>query len=331
MDALAKDEIGGHLSHALFLRHRQCETAKELWDILEKINEGVSTQKEARIDTLQAKFNRFKRIGNESCQQTFDRLSDIANELQGLGAKDIPDHEVGKELLRSLDSSFDTLVLMIRERADFKVLDSADIMERLNTHEEQEEEKRDMYGSSYKKNHALYAAAESSAEENGEEDSDDPERISKDLALITKHFQRFRQKNQFQKKGSSSSNSSKSKPSGEYTCFKCKKPGPFISDCPLWEAEIRASGRYDTTPPSKGKMKSKNYDSDDEKKSKKFFKKKESSSSRSSSKSSKNPAKSSSNRKNTSRKAKAYIGKEMDSDEEESSKSEETEDSEEEP
>jgi hypothetical protein len=99
MDAQAKDEIGGHLSRAQFLRYRQCETAKELWDILEKINEGVSTQKEARIDTLRAKFNRFKRIGNESCQQTFDRLSDIANELQGLGAKDITDHEVVKKLL----------------------------------------------------------------------------------------------------------------------------------------------------------------------------------------------------------------------------------------
>ena len=109
LDAQAKDEIGGHLSQAQFLRYRKSETVKELWDVLEKINEGVPTQKEARIDTLQAKFNRFKRIGNESCQQTFDHLSDIANELQGLGTKDITDHEVVKKLLRSLDSSFNTL------------------------------------------------------------------------------------------------------------------------------------------------------------------------------------------------------------------------------
>ena len=119
---------------------------KELWDVLKKINEDVSTQKEARIDTLRAKFNRFKRIGNESCQQTFDRLSDIANELQGPGSKDITDHEVVKKLLRSLDSSFDTLVLMIRECPDFKTLNSADVMERLNTHEKQEEDKRYLYG-----------------------------------------------------------------------------------------------------------------------------------------------------------------------------------------
>lgn len=74
---------------------------------------------------------------------TFNRLGDIANGLQGLGTKDITDHEVVKKLLQSLDSSFDSLVLIIRERFDFKVLDSADIMERLNTQEEQEEEKRE--------------------------------------------------------------------------------------------------------------------------------------------------------------------------------------------
>ena len=105
---------------SIYLCYRQCETAKDLWDILEKINEGVSVQKEAHTDTLRAKFNRFRRIGNESCQQTFDWLSDITNELQGLGAKYITDHEVVKNLLGSLDSSFDTLVLMICERGDVK-------------------------------------------------------------------------------------------------------------------------------------------------------------------------------------------------------------------
>ena len=70
-----------------------------------------------------------------SSQQTFDRLTDISNELQALGATDITDHEVEKKLLRSLDSSFDTLALMIQERADYKSLDPADILERLSTHE----------------------------------------------------------------------------------------------------------------------------------------------------------------------------------------------------
>ena len=63
---------------------------------------------------------------------------------------------------------------------------------------------------------------------------------------------------------------------------------------------------------------------------KKFFKKKDNSTLKSLSRSSsRNPSKSSSNHKNNSRKAKAYIGKEMDSDEEESSDSKEFDESDE--
>ena len=61
--------------------------------------------------------------------------TDITNELQDLGATEITKHEIVKTLLRSLDSSFDTLALMIQERPDFKTLDPSDILERLNTHE----------------------------------------------------------------------------------------------------------------------------------------------------------------------------------------------------
>jgi hypothetical protein len=130
--------------------------------------------------------------------RNFDRLSDIANELQGLGAEYITDNEIVKKLLPSLDNSFDTLVLMINGRPNFKSLDPADVMERLNTRKEQQEE-RDLYGSSYRKNHALKAAANSSsdAEEYADEDSNDPDSISKDLELVTKHFQHFGKKNQF--------------------------------------------------------------------------------------------------------------------------------------
>src|SRR4051812_14170255 len=45
-------------------------SAKGDWDYLEKIGEGVSTQKNARIDTLQSKFYRFKRNEGEKVDFT---------------------------------------------------------------------------------------------------------------------------------------------------------------------------------------------------------------------------------------------------------------------
>ena len=67
------------------------ETAKIIWDRLSKVNEGVSTQRDSRVDVLRNLFNRFKRLDNENVQQTFDRLTDISNELQALGATDPTD------------------------------------------------------------------------------------------------------------------------------------------------------------------------------------------------------------------------------------------------
>ena len=122
-------------------------------------------------------------------QQTFDRLTDISNELQALGATDITDHEVVKKLLRSLDSSFDTLALMIQERADYKSLDPADILERLNTHEFQLAEKRDLYGPIYGRSHALKAKAVSESEgEDSGSNLGDPEELSQELAMLVRKF-----------------------------------------------------------------------------------------------------------------------------------------------
>ena len=128
------------------------KTSKLVWDWLSKVNEGISTQRDQRISVLRNLFNRFKRNDNENVQHTFDRLTDITNELQALGATEMT-------LLRSLDSSFDILALMIQERPDFKTLDPSDILERLNTHEFQLSEKRDIYGPNYGRTCALKAKA----------------------------------------------------------------------------------------------------------------------------------------------------------------------------
>ncbi|XP_073367818.1 uncharacterized protein [Aegilops tauschii subsp. strangulata] len=149
IDSQAKNIICEHLNKGQYGRVSALETTKLIWDRLSKVNEGVSTLRDSRVDVLCNLFNLFRRLDNENVHQTFDRLTDISNELQAPDVADITDHEVVKKLLRSLDSSFDTLALIIQERRDYKSLDPTDILERLNTHEFQQAEKRDMYGPSY--------------------------------------------------------------------------------------------------------------------------------------------------------------------------------------
>ena len=105
-----------------------------------------------------------------------------------------------KKLLRSLDSSFDTLALMIQERGDYKSLDPADILERLNTHEFQVAKKRDLYGPSYGRSCALKdkAVSESEGEDSGSSIGD-PEELSQELAMLVSKFQKFSRRGHFGK------------------------------------------------------------------------------------------------------------------------------------
>src|SRR3954466_3961060 len=187
--------IGAHLNKAQFNRINGLDSAKKMWMGLSKVNEGVSAQRDSRIDTLRSLFNRFKRLDNEHVQQTFDRLTDISNELQALGAMDITDHEVVKKMLRSLDASFDILSMMIEERPNFKTLDLADILERLNAHELKLSEKCDLYGTTPKVRALKAKARKTSSDEESEADSDDPEALSRELPLLTRKFQKFTRKN----------------------------------------------------------------------------------------------------------------------------------------
>src|SRR3954468_22022082 len=326
--------ITNHLIPEKYHEVKNIQSAKGFWEYHEKIGEGKSTQKEARIDTLRRKFYRFKRHEGEKVCSIYSRLTALSNELISLGADDITNRIIVRTLLRSLDDSFDHIVLMIKERTDFKDLVAADILDRLNTFEMEEDEKRDINGTR-RKSHALKARAShhSSPEASSESGcaSDDPENIGKDLALIMRRFNGFQRRNSSSPKKNYSSrhssnssqhrSSSRNSSAKDNCCYKCKKPGHFIADCPLWEIEHRSKHSHSSSS-SKSYRSSKNHDSkkydsrsrkdkkdgsDDDKK-KKYHKHREGSSS-----------KSLSSRRKNSHRAKAYLGKEMNSEDEASS------------
>src|SRR3954469_18203561 len=220
LDAEVRVFITNHIYAEKYLEVRNIASAKGVWNYLEKIAEGASTQKDARIDTLLRKFYRFARKDGERVESTYNRLTTLSTELVALGAPDITDHLVVRQLLRSLDESFEHLVMMIKEKDNYKHITPADVLESLTTYEMELEEKRDVNGTRGR-THALKAKASrhSSPECNSASggESDDPSDIGKDLALIMKCFSRFQKKSSSSPKKSYSSRHSSSSSHRSYS------------------------------------------------------------------------------------------------------------------
>jgi hypothetical protein len=66
LDSTAKNIICGHLTKGQYGRVSALGSAKDVWDWLSKVSDGVSSQRDSRIDVLRNLFNRFKRLNNEN-------------------------------------------------------------------------------------------------------------------------------------------------------------------------------------------------------------------------------------------------------------------------
>src|SRR3954471_10489566 len=159
-----------------------------------------------------------------------------------------------RTLLWSLDDSFAHIILMIKERTDYRMMVCAGVLERLTTFEKEEDEKREINGTR-RRTHALKAKASKHSSSEGSSalgsESDDPSGIGKDLALIVKRFNRFQRKSSsssprksYSSKRSSDKYSSRNSSAKENCCYKCKKPGHFIADCPLWEVKHKSKNSH---------------------------------------------------------------------------------------
>ncbi|XP_070026727.1 uncharacterized protein [Nicotiana sylvestris] len=62
-----------------------CDTAKEIWEVLQTTHEGTTQVKQSKIDMLTTEYELFKMKDDDSIQDMHTRFTSIINELHSLG------------------------------------------------------------------------------------------------------------------------------------------------------------------------------------------------------------------------------------------------------
>ncbi|GAV81585.1 zf-CCHC domain-containing protein/DUF4219 domain-containing protein/UBN2 domain-containing protein, partial [Cephalotus follicularis] len=202
-----------------FNRISSCDTAKEMWDLLEVTYEGTNQVKESKISMLVHGYELFFMHDNENISDMFTRFTTIINSLKNLG-KSYSNQELVRKILRCLLKSWTPKVTAIAEAKDLSTLPLEQLLGSLMTHETTMKNHKDMEVKK-KKTIALRASREES-----ESDGDG------DLALITSQFKKFLKSQKVKKALKKFPHHVESSKKEEPTCYECKKQAHFKSDCP---------------------------------------------------------------------------------------------------
>ncbi|GAV80901.1 UBN2 domain-containing protein [Cephalotus follicularis] len=201
-----------------FNRISSCDSAKEMWDLLEITCEGTNQVKESNFSMLVHEYELFMMHDNECISDMFTRFTTIINFLKKFG-KSYPNQELVRKILRCLPKSWTPKVTAIEEAKDLSTPPLEQLLGSLMTHETTMKN----HESVETKKKKTIALRDSKEESESDEDGE--------MTLITSQFKKFlksqKGKKAFKKKFPQCEESRKNE---ELTCFECKKPGHLKSD-----------------------------------------------------------------------------------------------------
>lgn len=111
-----------------------CETAKEVWDILEITHEGTKTIKNSKLHMLTARFEEIRMRDYEYFDDFYAKLDDIVNSSFNL-RKQIPEAMIVRKVMRFLPEKFRSKVTTIEESKDLDAIKIEELIVSLYTYE----------------------------------------------------------------------------------------------------------------------------------------------------------------------------------------------------
>jgi hypothetical protein len=237
---IAVSALHDSFDERIFAQIKDLEMAYDIWKKLEESFEGTDAVKNAKAYILKEKFAGFKMNGDENVLEMFHYLQCLVNDLKAVGER-VEGKDFSHKFLRCLPPRFGMLVTLL-VRTGLNTMTPTQVLGDVmnddtyrdydvdgeKKKEDKDEKKKSVAfkASSSSKGKGKAKKEESSEEE--EEGGDDDE--EEEMALFVRRF------NKFLKSKSSSNKSSKKNSKQDVAnmkCFKCKKYGHLIAECPL--------------------------------------------------------------------------------------------------
>ncbi|KAK2417459.1 putative mitochondrial protein [Trifolium repens] len=165
---------------SVFKLIKNCVSAKDAWEILQKCYEGTTKVKQSKIQHLTSKFEALRMKDDESIQDFHLCILDIANSFEALGEK-ISDEKLSRKLLRSLPKRFDMKVTAIEEAHDISTMKMDELVGSLQTFEIVLNERSD------KKNKSI-AFVSNTDDSNDQSEEEEEDSLADAIAMLGKQF-----------------------------------------------------------------------------------------------------------------------------------------------
>jgi len=186
---VAKNIITSALTMHEFFRISQCNSAKEMWEVLEVTHEGTEDVKRSRKHSLIQEYELFRMQPEESITDVQKRFTHIVNHLTGLG-KEFDREELNIKVLKCLDRSWQPKVTAISESRDLSKLGTAALFGKLMEHEMELNRLKEQETVERKSKGLALKASEQNEIKEEKEDAENDDTIS----LLTKRFSKFLKK-----------------------------------------------------------------------------------------------------------------------------------------
>uniref|UniRef100_A0ACD5X048 Uncharacterized protein n=1 Tax=Avena sativa TaxID=4498 RepID=A0ACD5X048_AVESA len=203
------------------------ESAKEIWDALRTFHEAV---REPKLDSLRREMDLFALGKHETPNDMYTRLNNLANEMKGLGCKEMTDSYVVRKMLHVMTPRNSALVTLIREMPSFEQLTPQDVLATFLLYDMvQKEYKTVSYGSPSSSKISLKAKLVLAEEPSNEEHDQDQE-----MTLLLENFGRMLRQKEYEarRRITNFPDKSKMRKSKRY-CYRCGEPDHLVANCPI--------------------------------------------------------------------------------------------------